>query len=58
MKFDSNFNLHWTKTYGGSEDDRGQDLVQLSDDGYVLVGYSKSAMAILVRIGQHDKLGY
>ena len=55
MKFDSNLKLQWTKTYGGSEDDRGQDLVQLSDDGFVLVGYSKSSDGdSSENKGQHD----
>ena len=55
MKFDSKRSLEWTKTYGGSEDDRGHDLVQLSDGGYALVGYSKSNDGDLTQNkGQHD----
>ena len=31
-----------TRSYGGSKDDRGQNLVQTSDGGYALTGYAKS----------------
>ena len=40
MKFSSMRTLEWTQTYGGSEDDRGHDLVQLPDGGFAVVGYS------------------
>lgn len=33
----------WTKTYGGSGDDRGQKLVQTSDGGFAMAGYSMSS---------------
>jgi hypothetical protein len=32
----------WTKTYGGSGDDRGQALVQTTDGGFAMAGYSMS----------------
>lgn len=43
LKFDSNANLEWTKTFGGSEDDRGYSLIQTSDSGYALLGYTSSS---------------
>lgn len=55
MKFSSMRTLEWTQTYGGSEDDRGHDLVQLPDGGFAVVGYSKSNDGdASVNKGQHD----
>jgi len=42
LKFDANNQLQWQKTYGGSDDDRGIDLIQTSDSGYAIIGKSKS----------------
>ena len=42
LKFDRFSDLQWSKTIGGSKDDRGQDLVQTADGGYALVGYAMS----------------
>ena len=42
LKFDSNNSLQWNKTYGGFEDDRGNRLIQTTDGGYALIGFSKS----------------
>ena len=42
LKYDATNQLEWQKTYGGSADDRGADLIQTSDGGYVMVGKSKS----------------
>lgn len=43
LKFNSNAQLEWNKTYGGSDDDRGSSLIQTSDGGYALLGYNNSA---------------
>lgn len=43
LKFDEIGNLQWQKTYGGSDDDRGVDLVQTTDGSFVIFGFSKSA---------------
>lgn len=43
LKFDSNSNLQWSKTYGGSEDDRGHKITQSQDGGYAILGYSYSS---------------
>lgn len=42
LKYNSKDELEWTKTYGGSKDDRGFNLVQTSDNGYAIFGSSKS----------------
>ena len=55
LKLDSEGNLLWNQTYGGSDDDRGQSLIQTSDGGYVLAGYSKSSDGDSSNNeGQHD----
>lgn len=43
VKLDIDGNIEWNKTYGGSDDDIGQSLVQTLDGGYAIVGYAKSA---------------
>ncbi|MBL85568.1 MAG: hypothetical protein CMO82_02795 [Winogradskyella sp.] len=42
LKFDANDQLQWQKTYGGTADDRGYDIIQTSDGGYAILGYSFS----------------
>ena len=42
LKFDTTNQLQWQKTYGGSDDDRGTDIIQTSDGGYAVIGKSKS----------------
>ncbi len=42
MKFDAQDNLQWQKTYGGSSDERGSDIIQTQDGGYALLGHSFS----------------
>ncbi len=55
MKFDAFEQHEWTKTYGGSGDDRGYDVVQLPDQGYALIGYSNSNDGDATNNeGQHD----
>ncbi|WP_273568827.1 hypothetical protein [Maribacter halichondriae] len=43
LKFDSEGDLQWNKTYGGSGEDLGQSLIQTNDGGYALTGYAQSA---------------
>ncbi|WP_298238687.1 hypothetical protein [uncultured Algibacter sp.] len=43
LKFDSNNALSWQKTYGGSGDDRGNDIIQTNDNGYIIFGQSSSS---------------
>lgn len=55
LKFSADFTLEWSKTYGGSGDDRGHSLVQLADGGYALLGYSMSDDGdASENQGQHD----
>ncbi|WP_320554487.1 hypothetical protein [Winogradskyella aquimaris] len=42
LKFDAQDQLQWQKTYGGSGDDRGNAIIQTSDGGYAILGYSFS----------------
>lgn len=42
LKFNANHDIQWSKTYGGSGDDRGEDIVQTSDGGFAVLGYSDS----------------
>jgi hypothetical protein len=35
-------NLQWTKTIGGPESGKGFSLIQTSDGGYAIAGYTKS----------------
>ncbi|HDZ14248.1 hypothetical protein LCGC14_1047880 [marine sediment metagenome] len=42
LKLDSDGNVEWNKTYGGSKDDRGQSLVHTNDGGYAITGYAMS----------------
>ena len=43
MKFSSKDILIWSKTFGGSNDDRGADIITTNDGGFALLGYSKSS---------------
>lgn len=42
LRLDSEGNLLWSKTYGGSKDDRGQSVIQTNDGGFAIVGYAMS----------------
>jgi len=42
VKLDANGNLQWTKTIGGPKDDWGFSLIQTSDGGYTIAGYTES----------------
>ncbi|WP_299135866.1 hypothetical protein [uncultured Tenacibaculum sp.] len=42
LKFSSDDKLEWKKTYGGSNDDRGEKIISTSDGGYAILGYTKS----------------
>jgi len=35
--------IQFSKTYGGSEDNRGTDIIQTTDGGYAILGYSESS---------------
>jgi hypothetical protein len=42
VKLDANGNLQWTKTIGGEKTDGGLSLIQTSDGGYAIAGYTSS----------------
>ena len=43
VKTDTNGNVQWNKLYGGTDRDSARSLVQTSDGGYALAGYSYSS---------------
>ncbi|MEM9685380.1 MAG: hypothetical protein AAF934_00475 [Bacteroidota bacterium] len=43
LKIDGDGNTIWSKTYGGSDDDVAQSVIQTTDGGYAIIGYSKSS---------------
>ncbi|TKK68489.1 T9SS type A sorting domain-containing protein [Ilyomonas limi] len=45
VKLDNAGNIQWDKSYGGSESDLLTNLMQASDGGYVLAGYSYSSVS-------------
>ncbi|NNE32946.1 MAG: hypothetical protein HKN40_11310 [Winogradskyella sp.] len=42
LKFNEDDEIEWSKTYGGSGDDRGKDIIQTQDGGYAIIGTSQS----------------
>ncbi|MCA0131157.1 hypothetical protein [Winogradskyella alexanderae] len=42
IKFNAQNIIEWQKTYGGSADDRGNCIIQTSDGGFALLGFSFS----------------
>ncbi|GAA4109177.1 lipoprotein [Aquimarina addita] len=42
LKLNPDGTLQWSKTYGGTNDDRATKLIQATDGGFVMVGYSRS----------------
>ena len=54
-KYDSEGNLLWSKTYGGSEDDLGYSVIENTDGTLVIAGYSKSSDGeVPSNLGMHD----
>jgi hypothetical protein len=45
VKMDSSGNLVWSRTYGGTQDDEASSVIQTSDGGYTLAGYTNSSGA-------------
>lgn len=41
-RIDTDGNLLWSKTYGGTADDRGEAIKATSDGGFIITGYSRS----------------
>ncbi len=61
VKLDAHGNLQWTKTIGGPENEEGNSLIQTSDGGYVIAGYTQSFGAgdwdvYVVKLDAHGNL--
>jgi hypothetical protein len=61
VKLDANGNLQWTKTIGGKKEDGGFSLIQTSDGGYAIAGYTLSfgageADVYVVKLDAHGNL--
>ena len=55
LKFDKDNSLEWSKTYGGSDDDRARDIVQLSDGSFIITGFSRSSdRDVSINNGNYD----
>ena len=55
LKFNSNSELQWQKTFGGTADDFGKSLIQTQDGGYAILGSSYSNDEdVTVNNGQED----
>lgn len=46
MKLDSSGNIAWSKVYGTALYDRGYDIIQTSDGGYALAGFSRNNFSV------------
>lgn len=42
VKLDATGTLEWQRTYGGSKDDQGQQIIQTADGGFAITGYAMS----------------
>ena len=42
IKTDSLFNIQWSKTYGGSNDDYGFNIIKTSSGNYIIAGFTSS----------------
>lgn len=43
VKTNEDGDVQWSKTYGGSEDNRGSKVISTTDGGYAMLGYSESS---------------
>lgn len=59
IKIDSIGNLLWAKTFGGGADEKGRQVVQTSDTGYIVTGHTTSfgAGGYDVYVVRTDSLG-
>ncbi len=43
LKLTKEGTISWSKTYGGSDDERAEKIITTKDGGYILVGYNRSS---------------
>ena len=43
IKYSDNDQLEWVKTFGGSDNDRGEKMITTKDGGFAVIGYSESS---------------
>lgn len=58
VKVDSNGNLQWTKTFGGSGDEGGADVLQANDGGYIVVGTNSNTQLYLIKTDATGNLSW
>ncbi|MGB6267594.1 MAG: hypothetical protein WBF67_01170 [Olleya sp.] len=55
LKYNADIELEWQNTYGGSNDERGNDIIQTQDGGYAITGFTFSNDGdISINNGQED----
>ncbi len=55
LKFDASNQLQWSNTYGGTNDERGQGIIQTNDGGYLISGFSESSDEdVSINFGSND----
>ncbi len=55
LKLNSEGNIEWKKCYGGSLDDKANDIIQSKDGGYIFVGQTNSIDGdIIENFGDYD----
>jgi hypothetical protein len=55
MKFSSEDKLLWNKTFGGSDDDKGVDIVATNDGGFAVLGAASSSdLDVSLNAGSQD----
>ncbi|SFJ54153.1 hypothetical protein [Olleya namhaensis] len=55
LKYNEDLTLEWTKTFGGTNDERGHDIIQTQDGGYAIIGFTYSTDGdVTANNGQED----
>ncbi len=55
LKYNADIELEWQNTYGGSNDERGNDIIQTQDGGYAITGFTFSSDGdVSTNNGQED----
>lgn len=58
VKLDENGDFQWSRVFGGSSVDIANSIIQTSDSGYALAGYSRTSNADNFYIAKLDKNGF